>query len=93
MLKEKLLDHKTEWTDIDFDEFLHAETVKQAIKQKQYMTILRHIFTGMKVNFWFACAMLGTDDVDRMGQRCQTLCGYLDASVVSRGWRKRLDVI
>lgn len=49
-LKTTLQDKKDlDWNTINFEDLLHMEVAKLGIRQKQYMTVLRYVLTGMKV--------------------------------------------
>ncbi len=45
----RLRDLGTAWETVALSEVLHDENAKTSLKQKEYMTILRHALTGMKV--------------------------------------------
>ncbi|OJT08520.1 Glutamate--tRNA ligase [Trametes pubescens] len=45
----RLRDLQTAWETATLSEVLHDENAKTSLKQKEYMTILRHCLTGMKV--------------------------------------------
>lgn len=44
---------ETAWETAALSEVLHDENAKTSLKQKEYMTILRHALTGMKVRLRF----------------------------------------
>ena len=48
-LTARLADMQARWEPTSLSEVLHGENAKLDIKQKDYMTILRHRLTGMKV--------------------------------------------
>ena len=57
-----------DWNTIKFEDVLHAEVAKLGVKQKHYMTVLRHALTGMKVNFLFFLRQYGNPHhfIDRL---------------------------
>ena len=48
-LISRLEDSQTSWDVTSLSGMLHEENAKASLKQKEYMTILRHALTGMKV--------------------------------------------
>ena len=48
-LTARLRDAQIEWETGALSQLLHDENAKTGLKQKEYMTILRHALTGMKV--------------------------------------------
>lgn len=74
------------WDAASLSAVLHDENAKMGLKQKEYMTILRHRLTGMKVRCVHGVIeSLPSDDWERLVLALQIRCMHSAMSLASRG--------